>query len=231
MPAETPANPVSDANRDGYDRWAPIYDDYVNSTIAVDSRAFPPLWAHVTDRKVLEIGCGTGRHTATLAQQGNLVTAVDLSPGMLAIARQKLGDAGNVRLIEADVMVDAIDGGPFDTVVTALVLEHIRDLPRFFARAAALMADGGEMFVSEIHPDKSAAGSGARFVDPETGEERWLTNFPHSGASIIDAAAAAGLTCTRERDVLGDESLAAQRPEWARYLGKPMIRMWAFRRT
>lgn len=230
MPAHSIENPVSDANRDGYDRWAPIYDDYVNSTIAVDNRAFPPLWAHVAGRRVLEVGCGTGRHTVRLARQGNDVTAVDLSPGMLDIARQKLGELAHVRLIEADIMVDDIGGGPFDAVITALVLEHIEDLPRFFARASALLIEGGEMFVSEIHPDKSAAGSGARFVDPETGEERWLTNFPHSGPSIIEAAASAGLTCTREQDVSGDDALAAQRPEWTRYLGKPMIRMWVFRK-
>ena len=28
----------------GYDRWAAAYDSYVNATVAIDDRAFPPLW-------------------------------------------------------------------------------------------------------------------------------------------------------------------------------------------
>ena len=37
----------SEANRAGYDRWSKLYDDTVNSTVAMDERAFPPVWAHV----------------------------------------------------------------------------------------------------------------------------------------------------------------------------------------
>ena len=33
--------------------------------------------------EVLEIGCGTGRHTRRLVEQGNSVTGLDLSEGML----------------------------------------------------------------------------------------------------------------------------------------------------
>jgi len=216
-------------NREGYDLWAAQYDTYVNSTVAVDDAHFPPLWARLTGRDVLEIGCGTGRHTVRLAGQGNRVTGVDLSPGMLAIARHKLKGASDVRLLETDIMTGDLPG-PFDAALAALVVEHIADLPRFFARVAAVLKPEGELFLSEIHPYRSAAGSGARFLDPETGEERWLANIPHSGTAILDAARGAGLACTTERDVFGDQALADQRPEWARYLAKPMIRMWIFRK-
>ncbi len=219
----------SAANREGYDLWAAQYDTYVNSTVAVDDGHFPPLWAHLSDRDVLEIGCGTGRHTVRLARQGNRVTGIDLSANMLAIARDKLKGARDVRLLEADIMSCDLPGS-FDAALAALVVEHIADLPRFFARVAAMLKPGGELFLSEIHPYRSAAGSGARFVDPQTGEERWLANIPHSGTAILDAARGAGLACTTERDVFGDQALAEQQPEWARYLGKPMIRMWIFQK-
>lgn len=221
-------------NREGYNRWAAEYDGCVNSTVAVDDVHFPPLWAHLSGRDVLEIGCGTGRHALRLARQGNRVTGLDLSPGMLAVARDKLKGYDKVRLIEADVMAAGIAepswGGPFDAALAALVVEHINDLPRFFGRVAAALKSGGELFLSEIHPYRSAGGSGARFLDPQTGEERWLANIPHSGAAILDAARGAGLACTTERDVFGDQALADQRSDWARYLGKPMIRMWIFQK-
>ena len=220
---------ISAVNREGYDRWAAQYDTYVNSTVAIDDLYFPALWAGVTGRDVLEIGCGTGRHTLRLAGQGNRVIGLDLSPGMLAIARDKLQGYEGVRLVEADVMTCDMSG-PFDAAVAALVVEHIADLPRLFARVAAVLKPEGELFLSEIHPYRSAGGSGARFVDPETGEERWLANIPHSGAAILEAARGAGLACTTERDVFGDQALADLQPEWARYLGKPMIRMWIFQK-
>jgi len=225
---------ISAVNREGYDLWAAQYDTYINSTVEIDDLHFPALWAGIRGRDVLEIGCGTGRHTLRLAGQGNRVTGLDLSPGMLAIARDKLKGYEGVRLIEADVMtcdMAACGGsGPFDAAVAALVVEHIADLPRLFARVAAVLKPEGELFLSEIHPYRSAGGSGARFVDPETGEERWLANIPHSGTAILEAARGAGLACTTERDVFGDQALADQRPEWTRYLGKPMIRMWIFQK-
>lgn len=219
----------SAANREGYDRWAGMYDNYVNSTVAVDDEHFPPLWAHLSDRDVLEIGCGTGRHTLRLAQQGNRVTGVDLSSGMLTIARGKLKDFDAVRLVEADAMTTDL-GGPYDAALAALVVEHINDLPRFFGRVAAALRPDGRLFLSEIHPYRSAGGSGARFIDPETGEARWLANIPHSGTAILEAARGAGLACTTERDVFGDQALADRQADWARYIGKPMIRMWVFQR-
>ncbi len=220
---------ISAENRAGYDLWAPAYDAYVNATVAIDDRHFPALWAHVSGRDVLEIGCGTGRHTLRLAAQGNRVTGLDLSPGMLAVARDKLKAYDRVDLREADVM-EADLGGPHDAALAALVVEHIADLPRLFGRVAEVLKPEGELFLSEIHPYRSAGGSGARFVDPSTGAERWLANIPHSGAAILDAARGAGLACTTECDVFGDQALADRHAEWARYLGKPMIRMWVFQK-
>ncbi|MBW8735169.1 MAG: class I SAM-dependent methyltransferase, partial [Asticcacaulis sp.] len=146
---------TSTTNRAGYDRWATIYDTYANSTVAIDDMTFPAVYAHLKGRRVLEIGCGTGRHTIRLAQAGNDVTGIDLSPGMLSIARQKLSDC-KAQLIEADIMAAPLDLGLFDAAVTALVLEHIADLGLFFGRVAEMLAPGGELLISEIHPDRIA---------------------------------------------------------------------------
>ncbi len=218
---------ASDINRCGYDRWSAIYDTAVNSTVACDDLHFPALWTDVAGKDVLEIGCGTGRHTVRLAAQGNRVTALDLSPGMLAVARDKLADF-DVRLMERDIMAGPLDLGPFDAVVSALVMEHIVDVETFFRRVAESLKTGGRFFLSEVQPERLAGGSVARFYDPVTNERHDLASFAHPAGNIRAAARDAGLTMAREQDVLGDERLAAIKPEWVKHLGKPMIRMWEF---
>jgi malonyl-CoA O-methyltransferase len=219
---------ASSENRQGYDRWAPIYDGTVNSTVFVDDAAFPPVWAHLTGKRVLELGCGTGRHTIRLARAGNAVTGLDLSPGMLTEARKKLDGFDNVALIEGDLLTTPLTG--FDAVVTALVLEHIADLDVFFAGAAHALNADGKLFLSEIHPDRIAAGTQANFVDAATGEAVRLTSFAHAEADILAAAARAGLSLSAHSDIVGDERLPAHNPAWARHIGRKMVRIWVFRK-
>lgn len=219
------SNPA-DLNRSGYDRWSEIYDSAVNSTVACDDMHFPAWWADVTGKDVLEIGCGTGRHTLRLARHGNRVTALDLSPGMLVQARAKLAGF-DVRLIEHDIMT-AGPLGKFDIAVTALVMEHIENIDTFFARVADNLRPGGRFLMSEVEPRRLAAGGVARFYDPVTGQRHDMKSFAHEAEAILAAASKAGLTLLREQDVLGDARLAALNPDWVKHEGKPMIRMWEF---
>lgn len=216
-------------NRQGYDRWAAIYDGYTNSTVFTDEFAFPPVWSHLKNKRVLELGCGTGRHTVRLAAAGNQVTGLDLSPGMLTEARRKLAAFANVTLIEGDLL--AMDLNGFDAVVTALVLEHIADLNTFFGKACDALVPGGEMFLSEIHPERIASGTQANFVDPGTGKTVRLTSFAHDEHAIETAGTRAGLILTNWRDIIGDECLVRHNPDWRRHVGRKMIRIWTFAKS
>lgn len=217
------------ANRAGYDCWSDFYDQYPNPTVAADDLAFPAFWAHLHAARILEIGCGTGRHTVRLARAGNHVTGIDLSPGMLEQARRKLAGLP-VTLIQGDIMAGLdIPGAPFDAALTSLVIEHIGDLPAFFARIHALLVPGGRFYLSEIHPDRTAAGTFAHFKTAE-GSEVALSGYPHSAAAVDDAAQAAGFVVETRHDVTGDTNLAALNPKWHRHLGRPMLLIRVLRR-
>ena len=94
--------PLHLSTRDGYDRWAEIYDGEGNPLVALEE---PEMDRHLGDLaglEVLDVGCGTGRHALRLAAHGARVTAVDFSQGMLAKARAKPG-AERVRFVEHDL--------------------------------------------------------------------------------------------------------------------------------
>ncbi|AUN29439.1 class I SAM-dependent DNA methyltransferase [Niveispirillum cyanobacteriorum] len=221
-------NRTVSTNQAGYDRWSDFYDRYPNPTVAADDLAFPPLWAHLTGLNILEVGCGTGRHTQRLALAGNRVTGVDLSPGMLSQARAKLAGLP-VTLIQGDVMGGTpVPGGPFDAALTALVIEHIGDLPGFFTRIKALLKPGAPFYISEIHPERTAGGTFAHFKTDD-GDEVALAGYPHSVSDVEHAAAEAGLCVEQSVDVLGDAALAALNPKWERHQGRPMLKTWVLR--
>jgi len=67
--------------------------------------------------RVLDIGCGTGRHSVELAKRGYRVTGVDLSPGMLAEARKTADEAGvEVEFVHSNA-ADYTSGPVFNAAV------------------------------------------------------------------------------------------------------------------
>ena len=66
---------------------------------------------------VMDVGCGTGRHSIELAKRGFAMTGVDLSQGMLEQARAAASDAGvEVKWVQADVS-EAVPEGPYDAAL------------------------------------------------------------------------------------------------------------------
>lgn len=75
--------------------------DYENPP-SEQTNAFLLSLARETGGPVLELGCGTGRYTIALAEQGLDMIGLDVEPGMLLRARQKAGDL-SIQWVEADM--------------------------------------------------------------------------------------------------------------------------------
>jgi magnesium-protoporphyrin O-methyltransferase len=75
------------------------------------------LPADLQGARVLDAGCGTGMMTAELAARGAIVTAADISPALIEIARARLPRslADHVRLVAGDMLDPAL--GRFDFVI------------------------------------------------------------------------------------------------------------------
>lgn len=78
----------------------PILYDLENKSFEPDGPFYLTL-ARRIGGPVLELGCGTGRITIPMAQQGISMTGVDITPGMLERARQKTQDV-SIQWVEAD---------------------------------------------------------------------------------------------------------------------------------
>ena len=96
--------------------------------------------------RVLEIGCGMGRFTRLLVEQGFDVTAVDLSPDLLEqLGRETAGDGdGQLRTICCDAaeMHRHVDG-PFDAVLGFFFLHHLDNLRPTLQSVLDILRPGG----------------------------------------------------------------------------------------
>jgi len=121
---------------DGAERWRRITSadaplGRIRETVRAGRRtmrahlldALPP---DLTGRTVLDAGCGPGSATLELAARGATVVAVDISDGVLDVARERIEEAGlsrSVALVGGD-MLDVAADGAFDHVVAMDTLIH-----------------------------------------------------------------------------------------------------------
>lgn len=203
-----------------YDVWAATYDDGTNPLVALVERVLAREPGVDADG-VVELGCGTGRNLAQLERLGARgLVGVDLSDGMLAVARARLPGA---RLVRQDVTAPVpVPGGAAGLVLVSLVLEHLETPGRVFAEAARLLRPGGVLLVLELHPRAGASGSRAR-VRTADGAEHHTACFVHTADMLDAAAAAAGLACEALDDVLPDRDLAERFPSARRPPGTPWL--------
>ena len=111
--------------------------------------------------KALDVGCGIGRWSRLLAARGAQVTGIDLSPTMIAQAKQRAALAGvgdRCRFLVQDT--SALDvGEQFDLVLGVTVLQHILDgsaLSSALQKMASHLAPGGRMVLLEAAPAQFA---------------------------------------------------------------------------
>jgi ubiquinone/menaquinone biosynthesis C-methylase UbiE len=100
--------------------------------------------------RAVDLGCGTGRHAALLAQRFDEVLAVDISEPMLSLARRHR-PVGNIRYEHRDLHdVTPERDGRFDLVLTTYTLHHTPDLPRALRHVRGLVAAGGQAVLVDV---------------------------------------------------------------------------------
>lgn len=181
-----------------YTNWSETYDTDRNHTRDLDQAVTAELFTGKHYRTILELGSGTGKNTALFTTIADRVLGLDFSEGMLRQARTKVGSA-NIGFAIADFMQPLpCAAKTFDLVVTNLVLEHIADLTPVFTEAYRVLANGGQFFISELHPVKQYLGGKATFYRDQQPTE--ITAFIHHISDFVTAGLTAGFTLIALRE-------------------------------
>ncbi|TDD91153.1 class I SAM-dependent methyltransferase [Actinomadura rubrisoli] len=141
--------PVND-----YDGFAEAYSvENENSLVNAyyERPAMLALAGDVAGRRILDAGCGSGALSAELRDHGAVVTGIDASAGMLALARRRLGDDADLHVVDLNDRLP-FDDGAFDDVVASLVLHYLEDWEPTLAELRRVLRPGGRLIASVDHP-------------------------------------------------------------------------------
>ena len=114
--------------------------------------------APVAEQKVLDVGCGGGIFSESMAQRGATVTGIDMGEAPLSVARLHLLESGLDIDYQQSTAEQLADSQPeqFDTVCCLEMLEHVPEPSAVIAACAALAKPGGELFFSTINRNPKA---------------------------------------------------------------------------
>jgi SAM-dependent methyltransferase len=144
-------------------------------------------------RRVLDVGCGTGRLAHALAERGADVWGVDASEEMLAQARTRDLPPGRFVLGPADELPFA--DGSFDAAVLRQVV-HLVERPPSFVELARVLRPDGRVVIATFHPDHFEAVWVTRYFPCVAEIDR--ARFP-APEELVGELRAAGFRETRVR--------------------------------
>ena len=167
--------------------------------------------------RVLDVACGPGIITAALAPVVREVVALDVTPEMLAKARQRCAEAGltNVSFREASATALPFPDASFDTVVTRLSIHHFEAPDGPVAEMARVLKPGGTLVVADVVSSEIAEESELHNAIEILRDPSHVRMLPASElGALIEGA---GLTI--EHQATWDESREFE--EWVRIVDDP----------
>jgi 2-polyprenyl-6-hydroxyphenyl methylase/3-demethylubiquinone-9 3-methyltransferase len=112
----------------------------------------------LSGKRVLDVGCGGGILSESMAARGAQVTGIDLGEKALGVARLHLLESRqkvDYRLISAEALAEELPAS-FDVVTCMEMLEHVPDPQSVVSACAKLVKPGGQVFLSTINRNPKA---------------------------------------------------------------------------
>jgi ubiquinone/menaquinone biosynthesis C-methylase UbiE len=100
-------------------------------------------------REALDIGCGTGTFSRLLAKTSDRVLALDLSPNMIRVARERSAQFPNIDFRVADVLELELPAERFDCIATIATLHHLPQAT-VLPKLKSALKPGGVLLVLDL---------------------------------------------------------------------------------
>lgn len=171
---------------EAYELWAPAYREET-AVSALESRVVQTLLPPLTERRLLDIGCGSARRVRAISDLPALAIGLDLVPAMLRAA----GSDASSPLVAGDVRNLPFAEWIFDVLWCRLVLGHVPDLQMPYREMARVSKSPCTLIVTDFHPRAAAAGHSRSFRDV-AGRLHEIEHHIHEARDHVDAAARSG---------------------------------------
>lgn len=113
--------------------------------------AFVQQHAELSNKLILDVGCGAGILTESLAKHGAVATGIDASPDVISVAQQHAKDA-NLTIEYTNTIIENFSHTQLFDVITCMeLLEHIPEPSKLILDCANLLKPGGKLFISTIN--------------------------------------------------------------------------------
>lgn len=140
---------------DAYQILAEAYGEMVDTkphNAYYERPATLSLLPEMKGMKVLDAGCGPGVYSEWLIQHGAEVVAIDATPQMVELARERLGETVPIYLFDLRDPLDFLKDETFDLVLSPLVMDYIEDWVPVFTEFRRILRPGGLLIFSVEHP-------------------------------------------------------------------------------
>lgn len=140
-------------NKEFFDEYIKLRLEKDNANVIEEAPAlFSLINNDLSNKSVLDLGCGFGQNTKLLISRGaSRVVGVDVSKKMLDLAL-KTNNNDKVKYLCLDMNnIDKING-EFDLIISSLAVHYVKDFKNLIQNIYNLLNDGGEFVFSQEHP-------------------------------------------------------------------------------
>ena len=152
---------MNDSSTESWDHAADAWVEHADTSSYQKLFLRPRMLAlagPVKGLRVLDLGCGEGAYARELTRRGARVTGIDGSQRLIDAARQRSRDAGldaDYRCLNANELEGVADAS-FDLTIASMLMMNVEDYPGTMREAHRVLAPGGALCISMVHPCFSA---------------------------------------------------------------------------
>ncbi|MGL5278828.1 MAG: methyltransferase domain-containing protein [Cetobacterium sp.] len=136
-----------------FDKQASGYNEYTLLTDNMYLNRILNIGHPFKGKRVLDLGCGTGLLSLSLADKADEIFALDISNGMINSLKSKIKkrEIKNIKAIKGDIHDTQFPDNFFDTIICVLSFHHFHDIRRVMQILKRILKPFGEIIVVDIY--------------------------------------------------------------------------------